>query len=341
MKTKPTSIHQQASFWLTRLQSEDCTEEERRDFSAWLLKKTAHAQAYQEVQNFWQNLNTVEPLINQELVAARNYLQRPASQSRLFSPRLGWAFAVMVILGISPYLYLNATTQTYQTAKGERQTVQLADGSQIILNTDTQLNVHYGFTSREVNFIQGEALFSVIHDEKKPFTVTAAKGVIEDVGTRFNVYQHDSQAATQILLSGLEKLEYRGYDSAGIATVLEGEVQITTAENPTPRHITAGLQTSYNAQGQISPLEKTDVNNVTAWQTGKLIFKKQPLHEVLAQLARYHDVELQLSENTIQNLSVSGTFPADNLNLALNSISTALPIKFTQTGERTVLISGK
>ncbi len=320
MKTKPTSIHQQASFWLTRLQSEDCTEEERRDFSAWLLKKTAHAQAYQEVQNFWQNLNTVEPLINQELVAARNYLQRPASQSRLFSPRLGWAFAVMVILGISPYLYLNATTQTYQTAKGERQTVQLADGSQIILNTDTQLNVHYGFTSREVNFIQGEALFSVIHDEKKPFTVTAAKGVIEDVGTRFNVYQHDSQVAV---------------------TVLEGEVQITTAENPTPRHITAGLQTSYNAQGQISPLEKTDVNNVTAWQTGKLIFKKQPLHEVLAQLARYHDVELQLSENTIQNLSVSGTFPADNLNLALNSISTALPIKFTQTGERTVLISGK
>ncbi len=320
MKTKPTSIHQQASFWLTRLQSEDCTEEERRDFSAWLLKKTAHAQAYQEVQNFWQNLNTVEPLINQELVAARNYLQRPASQSRLFSPRLGWAFAVMVILGISPYLYLNATTQTYQTAKGERQTVQLADGSQIILNTDTQLNVHYGFTSREVNFIQGEALFSVIHDEKKPFTVTAAKGVIEDVGTRFNVYQHDSQVAV---------------------TVLEGEVQITTAENPTPRHITAGLQTSYNAQGQISPLEKTDVNNVTAWQTGKLIFKKQPLHEVLAQLARYHDVELQLSENTIQNLSVSGTFPADNLNLALNTIASALPIKFTQTGERTVLISGK
>ncbi|MDD2863126.1 MAG: FecR family protein [Methylococcales bacterium] len=320
MKTKSNSIHQQASFWLTRLQSHDCTEEERRDFSRWLLKKPAHAQAYQDVQNFWQNLNSVEPLINQELTAARHYLQRPPAPPRLFSPRLALAFSVILMMGISPYLYFHATTQTYQTAKGERQTVQLADGSQIILNTDTQLNVHYGFMGREVNFIRGEALFSVVHNDKKPFTVAAAKGVIEDVGTRFNVYQHDNQVAV---------------------TVLEGEVQITTSENPTPRHIIAGLQTSYNEQGQIAPLEKTDVNSVTAWQTGKLIFKKQPLRDVLAQLARYHDVELQLSENTPQNLSVSGTFPADNLSLALNTIASALPIKFTKMGERTVLVSGK
>ncbi|WP_414578403.1 glutamine--fructose-6-phosphate transaminase (isomerizing) [Anabaena sp. CCY 9402-a] len=46
-------------------------------------------------------------------------------------------------------------------------------------------------------------------------------GIVGYIGT---------QAATEILLSGLEKLEYRGYDSAGIATVWEGEVNCVRAK---------------------------------------------------------------------------------------------------------------
>ncbi len=46
-------------------------------------------------------------------------------------------------------------------------------------------------------------------------------GIVGYIGT---------QAATEILLAGLEKLEYRGYDSAGIATVWEGEVDCVRAK---------------------------------------------------------------------------------------------------------------
>jgi len=46
-------------------------------------------------------------------------------------------------------------------------------------------------------------------------------GIVGYIGT---------QAATSILMSGLEKLEYRGYDSAGIATVLEGEIHCVRAK---------------------------------------------------------------------------------------------------------------
>ncbi|MBE9206240.1 glutamine--fructose-6-phosphate transaminase (isomerizing) [Nostoc sp. LEGE 06077] len=46
-------------------------------------------------------------------------------------------------------------------------------------------------------------------------------GIVGYIGT---------QAATEILLSGLEKLEYRGYDSAGIATIWEGEVNCIKAK---------------------------------------------------------------------------------------------------------------
>lgn len=46
-------------------------------------------------------------------------------------------------------------------------------------------------------------------------------GIVGYIGT---------QAATEILLSGLEKLEYRGYDSAGIATIWEGEINCVRAK---------------------------------------------------------------------------------------------------------------
>jgi glutamine---fructose-6-phosphate transaminase (isomerizing) len=46
-------------------------------------------------------------------------------------------------------------------------------------------------------------------------------GIVGYIGT---------QAATDILMSGLERLEYRGYDSAGVATILEGKLHCVRAK---------------------------------------------------------------------------------------------------------------
>ena len=46
-------------------------------------------------------------------------------------------------------------------------------------------------------------------------------GIVGYIGT---------QTAPEILISGLEKLEYRGYDSAGIATIFENELHCIRAK---------------------------------------------------------------------------------------------------------------
>ncbi|MFM7438983.1 MAG: glutamine--fructose-6-phosphate aminotransferase, partial [Snowella sp.] len=46
-------------------------------------------------------------------------------------------------------------------------------------------------------------------------------GIVGYIGT---------QKAVDILVDGLERLEYRGYDSAGIATVLEGQIDCIRAK---------------------------------------------------------------------------------------------------------------
>ena len=103
-------------------------------------------------------------------------------------------------------------------------------------------------------------------------------GIVGYIGT---------QAASEILLAGLEKLEYRGYDSAGLATIWEGEItcirakgklhnlreKVAETENPAPigightRWATHGKPEEYNAHphldnsGRIAVVQNGIVEN--------------------------------------------------------------------------------
>jgi transmembrane sensor len=309
--TSSGSLHEQAISWVTRLHSGDCTDQDRHDFDAWLAQSEAHRAAHREVEAFWSGLSQIEPHATPQLAAARDYL-RKARQSRSTASRkrLAGVLSVFLILGFSPLWWSWLTTDTYRTAKGESTSIQLSDGSYIDLNTDTELSVQYTWTRRTVKLARGEALFTVVHNAEKPFEVIAAGGRIQDIGTRFNVYQQADQVSV---------------------TVLEGEVSVAASQSSTAQNLTPGQQLSYTSTGQTSAVTRADMNAATAWQKGQLVFKSQPLSAVLEQLGRYHDASLQVPDSRLQALKVSGVFPSNDLSLALNTIAGALPIKISQT----------
>ncbi len=317
--TASSSLHELAVSWVTRLHSADCTGEERHDFEIWLAESEAHRAAYRQVEAFWQGLSQLEPLTAPQLTAARTYL-RKARQSRRALPgkRLAGVLSLALIAGFSPFGWSWLSTDSYRTGKGESASIQLGDGSRIDLNTDTELSVHYAWTRRSVKLERGEALFSVVHNADKPFEVFAAGGRIQDIGTRFNVYQQTDRVSV---------------------TVLEGEVSVAAGQNSVAQNLTPGQQLSYDSTGKISDVAHADTDTATAWQKGRLVFKGQPLSVVLEQLGRYHDVSLQIQGPRLQELKVSGVFPTDNLNLTLNTIAGALPIKVTQTTTNSFVIA--
>lgn len=316
--TPSSSPHELALSWVTRLHSGDCTDAERHDFEAWLAESEAHRAAYNEVEAFWAGLSQLEPHAAPQLAAARAYL-RKARQSRHTSSRkrLAGVLSFFLIMGFSPLWRSWLSTDIYRTAKGESTSIQLSDGSRIDLNTDTELSVKYTWTSRSVKLVRGEALFSVVHNAKKPFEVIAAGGRIKDIGTRFNVYQQAGHVSV---------------------TVLEGEVSVAAGQSSTAQNLIPGQQINYDSTGQASVVSLADTDAATAWQKGRLVFKSQPLSVVLEQLGRYHDASLQVHDPRLQALKVSGVFPTNNLNLALNTIAGALPIKVTQTATNIFVI---
>src|SRR5207244_12734060 len=76
---------------------------------------------------------------------------------------------------------------TLRTGIGERATASLEDGSTVVLNTNSVLEINYSKLRRDVKLIAGQVLFKVAHDTARPFIVAAANHEVVAVGTEFEV----------------------------------------------------------------------------------------------------------------------------------------------------------
>jgi transmembrane sensor len=210
-------------------------------------------------------------------------------------------------------------TEIYRTVKGGHTTVTLAEGSTIELGPDSEVKVSLslGWRTRTLRLERGEALFTVAHDPDRPFEVTASGGLIRDIGTVFDVNVDDGQVSV---------------------AVIEGAVGIILGAEGIPYHLDAGQRLSYRATGAVVSSGPANLEAVTAWRTGKLLFEDQPLAKVLSRISRYHDVEFDVTDPALAELKVSGAFEAKNLPVLLATIEATLPVKTKRISERRILV---
>ncbi len=323
--TKPTDQHiEQASYWVSLLHDRDCTPLQKQKFQAWLSQSPQHQLAFQQVEAVWQQLEKLETHAKPQLEAARAYLSNnPGKRRWRPTQSLALAASILLLVFAFPFLRLLLDNGIYRTAKGEQSHLQLSDGTRIDLNTDSEIKVAYTLFERKVRLERGEALFTVEHDADKPFEVAASNGFIRDIGTQFNVYKQDGEVAV---------------------TVLEGEVSISYQQANASQHLTAGMQLTYRQDGQNQLVKNgDDFHDITAWRDGRIVFKSQSLGTVLEQLSRYHAVKLSVGNAKLAALTVSGSFPTGDLNLALNTIAASLPIQVIRQGNSGIVLaaSGK
>ncbi|OHX37186.1 hypothetical protein BJL95_21190 [Methylomonas sp. LWB] len=299
-------IRREASAWLARLNSGDCSTDDRAGFEAWLAMDTRHADAFRRAERLWRELAGLGEVARPQLKQAQA-VYRHARRKRRW-PMAGLAAAALLagVLIVNPPIWQWLTAERFTTGKGERETVTLSDGSSIELNTDTAIRVNYSARARRVWLERGEAWFNVAHNNLTRFEVRVGEGWIEDIGTQFNVRR----------------------DPANLdVAVQEGEVAVQVATNPEVLHLTAGQQTNFDRQGRAAPVRAGDLAAIAAWRGGVLVLKNLTLADVARELERYHAVSIEIADADLRQLSVSGRFPTDNLPLALNTIATALPVR--------------
>jgi transmembrane sensor len=283
-------IHAAASDWVVeRHTNEAWSADEQAKLDAWLAQSIAHRVAYVRFEDAWTRSKRLAALGRSSRVLAvleslRNF--RPL----LF--RVAAVFAYVVLIGGVIHYFLRpiSNAQTFATPLGGHETVILADGSQIELNTDTVLRVSETSGERDAALEKGEAFFRVKHNPKQPFVVTAGTRRIVDIGTQF-VVRSDADRLKITLLEGSVAFE----NGAQKATLTSGDVLVATADSMS-----------------LTRISSRRLSDDLAWQRGLVVLQHTTLAAAATEFNRYNREKIVIADPAIGELAISGTLPAND-----------------------------
>lgn len=305
------ALRAEATEWLSRRNNGDQNAQDQRAFLAWLNASESHRRAYAEAEGLWETLRGLDRVAERHMVQARVFLQgrrRPPAGRRV-------AVAAVVMLAAGGLwwadLHSHVDDSHHATGLGERQAIDLPDGSRLELNTDSQALVHYSRHVREVRLLRGQAVFTVAREHDRPFDVIVGRGRVRDISTQFEV---------------------RRWPNRTTVAVLDGAVEVTPGPNRPAARLTRGLSLGFSEGGEPSAPRAIDINTFSAWRQGQIVFQNQALREVLEELARYHGGSIAVGKPGLMDLRISGVVPTDDLALALRTVAAALPARLSQAG---------
>ncbi len=180
------------------------------------------------------------------------------------------------------------------TPSGGEFNVELADGTFVWLNANSQLKYPVAFTkgaTREVELIYGEAYFDVSpstdHNGAK-FLVKTQNQDIEVLGTEFNVKAYSE-------------------DKNIITTLVEGKVAILKEAQPV-EELNPGEESVFDtSENSILKRESEYIEDVIAWKKGQFIFHKQPLEQIMTTLSRWYNIEVSFENEIKKDVKFSGS----------------------------------
>lgn len=298
---------QQALAWLVTMWSGEATPEDQRALNDWRQASDAHERA-------WLAVNQMEQRLRGVPAGTAGPVLRAASRR---GSRRAVLRGLALVFGSGTALYAVRETQTWQamtaqhsTAAGERRELALADGTRIVMNTATALDVRFDAGQRRIDLHKGEIMLTSGKDHGMPYrplTVHTAQGSARAVGTRFVVYQHG--ASTEV-------------------NVYEGAVDVHPRDSQAAtQRIAAGSQIRFSAQQAepVAPLAPYPPYP-PAWLDGVLEAEQMRLEDFLAELARYRQGVIRC-DAAVASLTVSGRYPLADTDRVLAALTQALPVR--------------
>lgn len=302
----PQQVLAQAASWLMLMQEAPLLPAQQRELERWRRASAEHERAWQRAQRLLTRLGSLPPTL------AKQTLDRPTGRRAVLR-------GLLLLIGAAPlswWAWRSGIGNDYQTSVGERQHARLADGTQITLNSDSAVDVLFNSAQRLLHLRRGEVYIATAADPR-PLMVQTQQGQLRALGTRFSV----RQLADETLLA-----------------VYEGAVQVRpehASVAPGENIIRAGQQVRFSRErmGLIEEARETTL----AWRNGLLVADDMPVRLWAHELMRYTDQQLEC-DPALGELRVSGTFPIDDLPLALAMLAQTYTLQVRRTG-RQVFIS--
>lgn len=352
-------VRERAARWHDRVHRDQPTEETRRELDEWLAESPSHGAAYHDIEATWQQLRGLanDPQILELRHEAALRLTRSASRN--YRPLKGVAAAAVLLgLGLALVSSLRLSDERplftgllaalrgqwgghYSTATGERLTVNLEDGSQITLDTQSALTVDYTRKARRVQLTRGQALFEVAKDRTRPFMVDANHRRLVALGTAFDVRLDRAQVKVTMVEGSVRVERVPPLESEARARTSEVSSTVAQARSDSViTTLTAGEQLIADGRNQDSVLP-ADADRTTSWRHGQIIFDNTRLADAVAELNRYSRVKLQLADVSLADLKLSGAFATARPQMFVEALTSYFPIEAMQADESRVLLKAR
>jgi len=238
----------------------------------------------------------------------------------------------MLVLALTAWLHRGSEIQTLATAVGQQRNVTLADGSIVTLNTNTILETDLSRRMRQIYLRKGEAHFQVAHDRSRPFLVHAGDAVVRAVGTAFEVRLRSDQHVDVVVNEGRVEVQ-----AAPLA--LQPAGTRSRAASVAVRALSAGEQLSTaTVDYAVTPVSPTQLSSELAWREGAIIFDGRPLSEAIAEIERYTDARIIVSDSRTAALPVGGRFRTDDVQGFFDGLQAALPVTIRRTADGVVYV---
>ena len=307
-------ISQQAADWFATLRNGHVTEEEQRHFRLWLTASFTHRKAFEEIQAFWDN-----PALSESLGAIPLSSQvkwHPRFSSLHFRLAVPLMAASLILIAINFHYNIKCLQSDYCTNIGESRSINLADGSTVTLNSQSAVKINFRDTTRQIQLLQGEAVFDVKHNPAQPFLVDAQFSQTRVLGTRF-IVRKDPHSDTVTVINGVVAVSQNRQQPA----ILHVNDQITVSEAKPDR------------------IQQVSATKVGAWISGHIMFDSANLDIVIREITRYRKGTVIIKNNQLKALKVSGRFDIRNPDKALQALEQTLPIKLYRLTSWLVVIA--
>jgi transmembrane sensor len=342
-------LTEQAINWLVRLHADDLSDEETCAFADWLSQDVSHTAAFAEAEDLFKDMVTVGEVLSARSTAVVDPGQTKASRAmgngiRLKPPAnnkkpqklrhwlawpiglaAAWLFAVLLVMPRQAH-WLDAFLSDYHTQTGEQREIQLADGSRLLLNTNTAVSMNYQDEIRLIKLHHGQARFTVAKDTKRPFEVHSDGLSVRALGTMFDVYNPETGDIRVTVQEHAVSARLLAEDNPGL-----------NESNPAVL-VNAGQQLHYRDGLTLPAPQNSDISQLTAWQQRRLFINNRPLSELIEELNRYRSGRIFLSDADLGNLRVTGVFSLANPEDTLHKISVGLALQSTRLGSWWVVL---
>jgi len=322
------AINEEVARWVARIDSRPLDDAARLELEQWLARDQRHRGAMFRALAIWQILgegNRVDQDIWDALEASSqsndNHVAEdrdaamadgpPWPDTRIGRRRMLWASGA-IAAALAPFAFMpllrnprgTESSKRITTGLGETAEVPLRDGSLVVVNTTSDLEVDQSEHVRNVRLETGEAWFRVAKDTSRPFVVAAGDVRVRAVGTAFSVRRREDGASVQ---------------------VTEGVVEVWTEGQATGRaRVAAGARTFVSERiGAQAPVEDAaGIERTLLWREGALKFQGDTIRDAAAEFNRYNATKLEV-DPTLADEKVVGRFSTKEPDVFANMISLA------------------